>query len=101
MNKICGYNCEHNKGGICQITACDKHIYLNTSTTIKPEVLTRWQDPTIEEYKKEIDRLNNTINEFDKWLIGEQMMFYKSDDGERLIRYAETTSKWLELKEGK
>lgn len=25
------------------------------------EVLTRWQDPTIEEYKKEIERLNDVI----------------------------------------
>ena len=58
----------------------------------------RWQDPTIEEYKKEIERLNNIIDEFDKWLIGEKMMFYKSDDGERLIRFGETKNKWLELK---
>ena len=24
MNKICGYNCEHNKSGVCQISGCDK-----------------------------------------------------------------------------
>lgn len=42
--------------------------------------------------------VNNIINEFDKWLLGEQMMFYKSSDDERLIRYEETKFKWLELK---
>ena len=47
---------------------------------------------------QEINRLNNIIDEFDKWLIGEKMMFYKSDDGERLIRFGETKNKWLELK---
>lgn len=47
---------------------------------------------------KEIERLNNIINEYDKWLLGEQMMFYKGSDGERLIRYGETKNKWLELK---
>ena len=47
---------------------------------------------------KEIERLNNIINKFDKWLLGEQMMFYKGSDNERLIRYGETKNKWLELK---
>lgn len=47
---------------------------------------------------KEIERLNNIINEFDKWLLGEQMIFYKGSDEETLIRYGETTKKWLELK---
>lgn len=51
--------------------------------------------------QKEIERLNNVINEFDKWLLGEKMLFYKSSDGETLIRYGETTNKWLALKEGK
>ena len=46
----------------------------------------------------EIERLNNIINEFDKWLLGEQMMFYKGSDNEKLIRYGETKLKWLELK---
>lgn len=32
MNKICGYSCEHNKGGVCQITMCDKQIYITTKT---------------------------------------------------------------------
>lgn len=33
MNKICGYNCEHNKGGICQLTYCNKIGKMTTSTT--------------------------------------------------------------------
>ena len=79
MNKICGYSCEHNKGGVCQITMCDKKIVM-TTTTNEPfekrfnvkydeqgvENFTRWLDPTIEEYKKEIDRLNNIIDEIKK-----------------------------------
>ena len=24
MSKICGYSCEHNKSGVCQISGCDK-----------------------------------------------------------------------------
>ena len=52
----------------------------------------------IEQQRKEIERLNNIINEFEEWLLGEQMMFYKGSDNERLIRYGETKNKWLELK---
>ena len=59
----------------------------------------------LEGYKQErenlfasIERIQKEIDEFDKWLIGEKMMFYKSDDGERLIRFGETKYKWLELK---
>lgn len=50
------------------------------------------------EQQEEIERLNNIINEFDKWLLGEQMMFYRGSDNERLIRFGETKNKWLELK---
>lgn len=40
MNKICGYTCKHSKGGVCQITGCDKKIIM-TSTT---------EPQTIQEY---------------------------------------------------
>ena len=53
---------------------------------------------TITKHLNEIERLNNIINEFDKWLLGEKMLFYRSSDNERLIRYGETKNKWLELK---
>ena len=55
------------------------------------------QDIELQE-RKEIERLNNIINEFDNWLLGEKMMFYKGSDGETLIRFNETVNKWLELK---
>lgn len=32
------------------------------------ETFTRWVDPTIKEKDKEIERLNNIMNEFEKWL---------------------------------
>ena len=45
-----------------------------------------------------IEKYENIISEFDEWLLGEKMMFYKGSDGETLIRYGETKNKWLELK---
>lgn len=67
MNKICGYNCEHNKGGICQITYCDK-IGKMTTTTQEPIVLTRWIDPTIEELKTQLQQKENIIKEVRNWV---------------------------------
>lgn len=31
MSKICGYSCEHNKSGICQISVCDKKSNMQAS----------------------------------------------------------------------
>lgn len=45
-----------------------------------------------------IEKYGNIISEFDEWLLGEKMMFYKGSDEETLIRYGETKNKWLELK---
>ena len=51
----------------------------------------------IDKVVKIIEKYEHIVNEFDKWLLGERMMFYNGD-GERLIRYNETKNKWLELK---
>ena len=57
------------------------------------ELLLAYIDNMIGQLRQE----QNTTNEFEKWLLGEKMMFY-SGDGEKLIRYNETKNKWLELK---
>lgn len=58
------------------------------------ELLLAYIDNMIGQLRQE----QNTINEFEKWLLSEKMMFYRGDDGEKLIRYNETKNKWLELK---
>lgn len=35
MSKICGYSCEHNKSGVCQISVCDKRPIMSDKTEIK------------------------------------------------------------------
>ena len=63
MNKCKG--CQwYNKPYWSIINPCDNCP--RESTNI--EIFTRWVDPTIEEYKKEIDRLNNIIDELEKAL---------------------------------
>ncbi len=54
MNKICGYSCEHNKSGVCQITICDKQSFVTDNTKVF-----EYTDRYIE---KPID-MSNKINE--------------------------------------
>lgn len=35
MNKICGYSCEHNKSGVCQISVCDKKSIISDKTEVQ------------------------------------------------------------------
>ena len=35
MSKICGYSCEHNKSGVCQISVCDKKSIISDKTEIQ------------------------------------------------------------------
>lgn len=67
MNKICGYNCEHNKGGQCQITYCDKIGEITTTTQWLSGG--RQQGKTyqlIKNQQKEIERLKEVIQKNDK-----------------------------------
>lgn len=34
----------------------------------EPQIFTRWIDPTINEYKQQIDQLTSNWNELEKWL---------------------------------
>lgn len=46
MSKICGYSCEHNKSGVCQISVCDKKSYMSDKTEVQTP--TRYTDTTTE-----------------------------------------------------
>lgn len=92
---------------VCNYIACMNKLVEEKIVIFKPnkafikfnyDKATRHLEKQNIEQKEEIERLNNIINEFDKWLLGEKMMFYKGSDNERLIRFGETKNKWLELK---
>ena len=51
MNKICGYSCEHNKSGVCQISVCDKRTIMSDKTEV--QMFTRYIDPTITKLQQE------------------------------------------------
>ena len=63
------------------------------------EIFTRWQDPTIEEKDKEIDRLNNIISELEKWLKEKQILYGINQQGFSWGVCGDALDKLQELKE--
>ena len=105
MTKICGYSCHHNKGGICQITYCDKIGEITTTTTT-----TQWlsggrqQGKTyqlIKDQQKEIERLNNIIDELENsWKEQQEHYRYIKDNRYRTF-LSKNLDKLKELKGSK
>lgn len=60
MSRICGYRCEHNKSGICQISVCDKKSNISDKTEV--QTFTRYIDPTITELQQENKQLKDNWN---------------------------------------
>lgn len=74
MSKICGYSCEHNKSGVCQISVCSKKSHMSDKTEV--QTFTRYIDPTITELQQEnkqqsekIGKLKDNWNELREWII--------------------------------
>ena len=65
---------------------------------LKSKKYVQLNEEGIEKVVEIIEKYEHIVNEFDKWLLGERMMFYRGSDDEQLIRYGETKNKWLELK---
>lgn len=61
MSKICGYSCEHNKSGVCQISVCDKKSNISDKTEV--QTFTRYIDPTITELQQENKKQSEKIKE--------------------------------------
>ena len=60
MSRICGYRCEHNKSGVCQISVCDKKSNISDKTEV--QTFTRYIDPTISELQQENKQLKIQIS---------------------------------------
>lgn len=60
MSRICGYRCEHNKSGICQISVCDKKSNISDKTEV--QTFTRHTDPTITELQQENKQLKKAYD---------------------------------------
>lgn len=63
MSKICGYSCEHNKSGVCQISGCDKKSIISDKTEV--QTFTRYIDPTITKLQQENKILKEKVNKLE------------------------------------
>ena len=50
------------------------------------EIITRWQDPALDEKDKEIERLNNIIKKIEKY-IDEELEEFEEDDDKVIDEY--------------
>lgn len=89
MSKICGYSCEHNKSGVCQISVCDKRTIMSDKT--EAQMFTRYIDTTITKLQQENKQLKSIIYELREYMLD---IDYKMG-----WQYAEYLNKLLEEKE--
>ena len=78
MSKICGYSCEHNKSGVCQISVCDKRTIMSDKT--EAQIFTRYIDPTITKLQQENLLLKENAEHYDEEgnLVPEHKPYYSS-----------------------
>lgn len=90
MSKICGYSCEHNKSGVCQISGCDKKSIILDYTIVPNSDI----KPLLDKLEKENKILRENAENNDKVVdkVNWENMLLKKEN-ERL-KY-----NWNELKE--
>ena len=74
MSKICGYSCEHNKSGVCQISVCGKKSIISDKTEVQTLRLDELDytivpnsdiKPLLDKLQQENKKLNGTIQTYD------------------------------------
>ena len=107
MSRICGYRCEHNKSGICQISVCDKKSNMQASyeTSItNPEKQLEFYKQLSEQLQQENKQLKDNWNKLKKWLEKELGDRINPNKDKWLTgvydAYRETIDKMQELEQG-
>ncbi len=107
MSRICGYRCEHNKSGICQISVCDKKSNISDKTEV--QTFTRYIDPTITELQQENKQLKDNWNKLREYFnekievcdnrLSSPFCNFEKTTKERLI-FSQCLEKLEELEQG-
>ena len=66
MSKICGYSCEHNKNGICQISVCSKKSNMKDKTETELFRETWYEISQIRQLQQENKQLKDNWNKLKK-----------------------------------
>ncbi len=75
MSKICGYSCEHNKSGVCQITGCSKKSYMSDKTETELFRETWYDINQIRQLQQENKQLKDNWNKLKEYIGSEWYCF--------------------------
>ena len=112
MSKICGYSCEHNKSGVCQISGCDKKSIISDKTevqTLRLDDLDYTIVPNsdikqlLDKLEKENKKINGTIQTYDILLKAnveenKQLKEKLNCDLQWAFKYEKQVDNWNKLK---
>lgn len=101
MSRICGYRCEHNKSGICQISVCDKKSNMQASyeTSItNPEKQLEFYKQLSEQLQQENKQLKDNWNELKEFIVKEYYMYLPLEASTKSITIL--INKMQELEQG-
>ena len=92
MSKICGYSCEHNKSGVCQISVCDKKSIISDKTEVQTLRLDKLDYTIIpnSDIKTLLDRLQQENKQIKEKLDCDLQWAFK---------YEKQVNNWNKLKE--
>lgn len=82
MSEICGYSCEHNKNGICQISVCSKKSNMKDKTETELFRETWYEISQIRQLQQENKQLKdnwNKLKEYAKEIISTDNELYGTD----------------------
>ncbi len=93
MSEICGYSCEHNKNGICQISVCSKKSNMKDKTETELFRETWYEISQIRQLQQENKQLKDKLSKIETLIIN-----HNCDTGDIYYKY---NSKFLksELKQ--
>lgn len=92
MSKICGYSCEHNKSGVCQISVCDKKSIISDKTEIQTLRLDELDytiipnsdiKPLLDRLQQENKQLKDNWNKLKEYLIND----INNRNGNKVVEY--------------
>lgn len=103
MNKICGYSCEHNKSGVCQISVCNKKSIIFDKTEVQTLRLDKLDYTIIpnSDIKPLLDRLQQENKQLkDNWNKLQHYILEKDNHGYEKVYIDDILNKMQELEQG-
>lgn len=83
MSEICGYSCEHNKNGICQISVCSKKSNMKDKTETELFRETWYEISQIRQLQQENKQLKDNWNKLKEYIKETKLKEFEKSYGKR------------------